>query len=613
MRIRRFLVVVFVSIAVCIPAFAQVKFSTVINEKEIGKNDYVQVQYIVENANSVENLTPPSFKGFTVVSGPMQQTGMSVINGAVSKYEGVTYVLKPSGTGKFLVEGATATINGKQMQSNPVAISVTNTVTASPGAGNNPLFGFTLPEEAPEVNEEYVLRKDENAADKVKNNLFVKLDVNKTTCYVGEPVVATYRLYSRLKSESRVTKRPSLSQFSVYDMVQPEANSPAVEKINGKLYNAHVIRKVQLYPLQDGVFVLDPVEVDNTVRFLRLDNGNSRSSMQQLLDDYMNGVSDGRMEEQKVTLSSKPVTITVKPLPEGKPASFDGAIGKFTIMATVPHMNISANETAVLDVILKGEGNMPLITAPQVQWPQGTEGYDPTVKENIDRTVSPIRGTKMFEYSFTAKQAGAVTLPPVEFSYFDPSANAYKTIRTEPVVTTVGKAVKTKQSLSTAVGKEQTPASGINWKKLLWLSPLILLVVLMLLFNRRRKTQSVKKTIAATPPPVSEPEPVAAPDNFEAAKFALAAVNSQLFYKETGKAVWQLLAEKYNLSSSQLNKPVVVRLLQQTNTSPGTIQLLESVLNDCELALYTPVHTENDMRLTLEKAQQLEQFIVSSL
>jgi hypothetical protein len=60
-----------------------------------------------------------------------------------------------------------------------------------------------------------------------------------------------------------------------------------------------------------------------------------------------------------------------------------------------------------------------------------------------------------------------------------------------------------------------------------------------------------------------------------------------------------------------LNKPVVIRLLQDRQAAPETIQLLEQVLNDCELALYTPVHTESDMRHTLEKAQQLEKLLKS--
>ena len=615
MRIRKFLLSCSLLIAACMPAFAQVKFSTVINEREVGKDDFIQVQYIVENASSVESLSPPPFKGFTVVSGPMQQTGMSVINGAVTKYEGITYVLKPSVTGKFVIGGATAVVDGKQMQSNSVTVTVTNVSNKSSGAGTNPLFGLTIPEESPEVNEEYVLKKGESAADKIKSNLFVKLDVSKTTCYAGEPVVAVYKLYSRLKSESRVTRRPSLSQFSVYDMVQPEANSPTVEKINGQLYNAHIIRKVQLYPLQDGSFDLDPVEVDNTVRFLRLEGNGNKISMQQLLDDYMNGVTDGRMEEQKITLASKPVTITVKPLPAaGKPVSFDGAVGRFTISASVPQAQIYAGETAVMDVILKGEGNLPLINAPQAQWPQGVEGYEPTVKENIDKTVAPISGTKMFQYAFSAKHEGRIIIPPIEFSYFDPAANAYKTIRTDSIVADISKATR-KAKQAAGNGTTGLTPDSFNWRKFMWLSPLLLLGLLALLFKlfKLQKNKGVNKKPAVMAVAENEQAPAPKPDPFEPARFALAAVNSQLFYKETGKAVWHILSEKLQLTSSQLNKPVVVRLLQQANTSPEAIQLLETVLNDCELALYTPVHTENDMRHTLEKAERLEQLLAISL
>jgi hypothetical protein len=321
------------------------------------------------------------------------------------------------------------------------------------------------------------------------------------------------------------------------------------------------------------------------------------------------------MEEQKITLASKPVTITVKPLPAaGKPASFDGAVGKFTISASVPQLQITANETAMMNVILKGEGNLPLINAPQVEWPKGIEGYEPTVKENIDKTVAPISGTKMFQYSFTAKQAGRITIPPVEFSYFDPSANTYKTIRTDSMVANINKAVKKAKHLDAVTDNKVDTTTGVNWRKFLWLSPLLVLVILAI-FYYWVKTKPSNKTIASIPAPVQtikEKEPVATADPFEAATFALAAVNSQLFYKETGKAVWHILSEKFNLTSSQLNKPVVARLLQQANALPETIRLLETVLNDCELALYTPVHTENDMRQTLDKAEKLQQLLAVS-
>src|SRR6201999_3240685 len=100
-----------------------------------------------------------------------------------------------------------------------------------------------------DIDREFVLKPGENIRDKVRKNLFVKVQVDRNTCYVGEPIVATYKLYSRLNAESRVTKRPSLNGFSVYDMIDPGADAVSVEKLNGKAYTVHTIRKTQLIPL----------------------------------------------------------------------------------------------------------------------------------------------------------------------------------------------------------------------------------------------------------------------------------------------------------------------------------------------------------------------------
>ena len=191
------------------------------------------------------------------------------------------------------------------------------------------------------------------------------------------------------------------------------------------------------------------------------------------------------------------------------------------------------------------------------------------------------------------------------FSYFDPAANAYKTLHTDPIMVDVkkGGARPAIQNQPVTV----TVTKGPDYKVFLWLLLFLAFAAIVVLL-KRKKIIPVGKTVAAqtaAPTPAQTHEKISR-DHLEAARFALAAVNSQLFYKETGNAAWSLLAEKFNLAGSQLNKPFVLRLLQEANTPPETIRLLEKVLNDCELALYTPVHTENDMRQTLEKAEQLK-------
>lgn len=582
------------------PVCAQAKFVTQLSEKEIGKNDYVEVQFVVQNASSVESITPPPFTGFSVISGPMQQSGMSVVNGAVSKSEGISYVLKPRGPGTYTIAGASALVDGKPMHSNSVRVVVNNSTVTHSSSPANPLFGFTAPEEEPVVDEEFALRKNESAAAHIKDNLFVKLEVSKTSCYTGEPIVATYKLYSRLRSESRITKRPSLANFSVYDMVQPDALGPSREVLKGKAYNVHVVRKVQLYPLQDGSFELEPMEVDNTVGFLRLEEDNSRYSMQQLVDAYMNGLIGGHQEDQKVTLSSKPVVITVKPLPaEGRPAGFDGAVGKFSIRADVLEKELSTNETGNLQIVLEGDGNIPLINAPSVPWPASVEGFDPTVKENADHTVAPMRGNKIFTYSFSVQNPGVVTIPPIAFSYFDPAANAYKTIQTDAILLNVKKGKIKAAAKPGAVATQET--SSDKW----WYAgaaALFVLVALAAFFLLKRK-----KPEKAAEPPVPEMLPMVPEkaDWLAAARSSLEAGESQSFYRQTEKALWNFLAEHLSLTASQLNKTEVRRVLQLRNTDPLSLVLFEEVMNDCQLALYTPNHTEQNMRATLSKAEQL--------
>jgi BatD DUF11 like domain len=163
MRIRKILLPVCLLIILCLQVTAQVKFSTIVNEKEVSKDDYVEVEYVVENAKSVEQLTAPAFNGFSIVSGPNQQNGMSVINGVMSKYEGLSFVLKPNKPGTITIPGANAIVDGKHLISKSVTILVTNAPSSQSNPNNiNPFFGLPLPEEAPEVTEEYLLRKGES-------------------------------------------------------------------------------------------------------------------------------------------------------------------------------------------------------------------------------------------------------------------------------------------------------------------------------------------------------------------------------------------------------------------------------------------------------------------
>jgi hypothetical protein len=598
-------------------AFAQLKFTTVVSSNEIGRSDYVQVQFVISNAKQIDQFSPPSFPDFQIVEGPSQSSGMSNINGNISQYQSVSYVIQPTKTGKFTIAGATANVDGKQMRSNPVAINVTTTSSANARNNNNiqPFFHPIWPDEPQEENKEYVLRPGENISDVIKKNLFVKVQVSKNKCYVGEPIVATYKLYSCLRSESRVTKLPSMNGFSVYDMIDPNKNAPTFETINGKRFTVHIIRKAQLIPLESGTVQLDPVQIDNDVYFVK---GKPRTRHHNnLLDDFFDNFSDeeaGNMIQQHITLNSKPVEINIEALPEkNKPVDFSGAVGNFNVDAMVENKKIAARDEATLKITVKGSGNLPIINAPQIAWPATIEGYDATAKENVDKTIAPMAGSKTFEYTFSPKRSGDYTIPAIDFSYFDPATGSYKTAKTQALnfyASAENKKTKSAKNYTSDLAKQDESNSFKIFLQdhLEWFFALIILSsvgVYLWKQNVKHKKAEAEKQAAIQ---LEKEKPVLTPEELDPllrAKRFLEYTDYKSFYEELNRSAWNVLRDKLQIRSSELNKYNVIKQLKLRGWNEHDIIHLEDILNKCAMNLYTPDPSEINSHQLLQETEGL--------
>lgn len=641
--------IVLIALFTCLIASGQVKFTTIASSQEIGRGDFLQVEFVVENAKQIDQLNPPDFPGFQVAQGPIQSSGMSIVNGNMSQYKALSFVLQPVKTGKFTIQGASAVVDGKRMQSNPVTIVVNTSSSPSSGSANNNNNSSPFPQmawpDAPtrapaEIDRDYVLHPGEDIKEKIHKNIFVKVQVNKTTCYVGEPIVATYKLYSRLNSESRVTKHPSLNGFSVYDMVDPNTDAPSVEKLNGKAFTVHIIRKTQLVPLQAGTIDLDPVEVENTIHFVKggskqpaRSSGNSiRDLLDQLSDDNM---MMGPEVEENVTLDTKPLAITVKPLPEaGKPADYNGAVGTFSIQASLANNKIASQDDADLRIIIKGKGNLPVINAPQVQWPAGIDAFDPTAKEDVDKTTVPMSGSKTFDYTFTTQAPGHYTIAGIGFSYFDPSSQTYKRTVTDPldfqVTATAKKGGASNGPLSHQPGQEeQAWTKKFLQQHLEWIFAVLILAIVAFFLGRQnirlrraeQKQKEAEKKAAAEliagrqsagrysqqpgPALAYSSLAVAITDPLQEAKKLFGDGDYKGFYREVNRAVWKAVTNKLEIPASELNKNNIARKLEARGWDSDTTGSLESILNECEMNLYTPAYDPYNMQQLLRQAESV--------
>ncbi|MFY7901109.1 MAG: hypothetical protein ACOVNY_13055 [Chitinophagaceae bacterium] len=80
-----------------------------------------------------------------------------------------------------------------------------------------------------------ILQKGESIANKIKNNLFIQVSINKKKVVVGEPILATYLLCTRLESNSKLLSPPEFTGCSVIEMTTENLYA-TIDTINGKTY-----------------------------------------------------------------------------------------------------------------------------------------------------------------------------------------------------------------------------------------------------------------------------------------------------------------------------------------------------------------------------------------
>jgi hypothetical protein len=589
-------------------AEAQSNFSAEVTPARINKDEYATLRFIVQNARDIKHFIPPSLKGFSIISGPNAERGLDM-NG--TSYLALNYVLKPSHSGVYRINTASAIIDGKKCSSEPVKLVVINSSSGNNTASPLPSFDPFEEEHSSAMFKDYVLKKGENVAEKVSRNMQLRLQTDKTSCYVGEPVVAAYKLYTRLKSESRLSKNPSFNGFSVIDLQQPDASGYSRETLNGKEYNVYTIRKAQLYPLQSGPIELETATLDNVIQFIKEDESRSGDIF---------GISPDAMIPQSVSLSSKPVTIDVKPLPEeGKPASFAGAVGHFSVEWMLEKNSFSTDETGTLAVKVSGEGNLQLVTTPDINWPAGIEPFEPKLKESLVNTTVPVSGSKVFHFSFAAQEEGSYTLPALEFSYFDPHAGMYKRSATAPLTFTVTKGTGVPAAQFNEPAKKQISWLNNIFHHRWWIIVFIMGVVITgLYFWLRKDLQSTEDAVPALPAEDTDADKMEAvvaesvvnqQNPLEESEACLYQEDCMEFYSLLNREMKKYLAQRFSINVSDINSKTIAAAMDSSNIQNDTVLQLQQLLQEIEWRLYTPFGQEDKRSELYSRSHALIQLI----
>src|SRR6266542_2837963 len=418
-----------------------------------------------------------------------------------------------------------------------------------------------------------VLQDNEMPENFMRSHIFVKASASKSTVYAGEPLLVTYRLYTSLNSQARVSKQPAFIGCSVLELSADNDIHEAT--VNGKSFHVFTIRRVQLIPLEEGRLQLGQAFVDNVVQLAHADGSG--------------------IENFSITLCNEPLNIEVKPLPvSGKPKNFSGLLGRFTIAANIDSNKIPAGENAVLRIVIRGSGNIAGIHIPAIQWPAGTEHFDGTDTQHIDQENFPVTGYKIFEIPFIVNKEGKAVIASVSFSYFDPSLQAYETITTSSLPVIFTKAISRNEQIKDIVTED------ITNKKYLWIVGVIATAVMGIWFLSSRLKPQQKITNKPTAEKQNEVSakqdslPLKEDDSLEifAELNKLGSIQMTTDFLSSTK-YFLIKALQAKLGAACVSEHELIFMMRQNNAFTDIAISCEGIFEICDRNLYSPETEEN--------------------
>lgn len=575
----------FILLALCVSmaAWAQ-DFSASLSSKKAGVGQRFRLTYIVKNKN-IEKLTLPQLSDFSVVGGPYQSSSTQIINGNYSMSSSIAYDFVCNKPGKYIIGGATLRSGGQNFTSNSLEIEITkepqgNQRQQQQQQRQDPFGGFGQQpqQQVPDVQ---VTKKD----------LFIVTSLSKNAVYPGEPVTVTFKLYTRFPQVNiEDIKFPEYKDAWMNELKESGDKAFSREVYNGQTYNMAVLQKSLFIPQLPGNLDIKPVTAQVLVQFTQR-SGN-------FWEDFFNG---GRVRQERLSVTGNNTVLKVKDYPEnGKPASFNGATGDFTMKVETDRDSIAMNDAITLKMTVSGSGNLSLLAAPELKLPNVFEVYDPKSSENISVKPGGATGSKTFEYLVIARSPGKYKLNPIEFSYFNPSTGKYITLFSDTISLKVsgnasaGMVVGANQNIENLTDDIRYIKSDITYSDhlnvffpsvLFFFLLGILLVAMFVLWFFRTKIWDLRNDTDRKKMRVADSVAV---KRLKKAEERLQKGDKSGFYEECHKAVIQYLQDRKGLELTSVSAEKIKQFLLEKDVPESMALEASAIISDCEFARFSP-------------------------
>jgi hypothetical protein len=359
-------------------------------------------------------------------------TSIEVVNGKMTQNVTMTYLfyftIAPKKAGSFTIPALQVNVDGTGYASNPFAINV---------------------------------GKEQVQSTEVK----VSLVLSKRNIFVGEQSLLTVQVAQKAGSAVQLTQQ-GLAQL--YDRVEKAFGKDfAVARLFSQLPSKGANQTVggenwfvvnvnyALFPLNAGTITVPPVSFE----YISLKRAQARRRMDPFEDFFGGGFFGGGVEQVARSVVSNALSVHVTQLPPA-PADFSGAVGTFKVSASIDPKQVPSGEAATLSISISGNtrpGNIGDITLPQLT---DCSIFAPEKHTTVDTTANGIATQKTFKYLIVPRQEGTVHIPSLGWAYFDPAAQAFKTLKTATLDLTVTHGTATPAMQSRYLTQEEIKQVG---------------------------------------------------------------------------------------------------------------------------------------------------------
>ena len=168
----------------------EVSFKSIVSKNRLGLNERLRITFSIDKQGG-DDFTPPDFKNFKVLSGPMQSTNFSYVNGKQSFEQSYTYTIQPNRKGIFTIPSASIEFNGNIIKTNTIKVTVTDAVDI-PKDPDDPRYIAS-------------------------QNIHLIAEISNSNPYVGQSISVVYKIFVDVNKVSvrntREIESPSFNGF----------------------------------------------------------------------------------------------------------------------------------------------------------------------------------------------------------------------------------------------------------------------------------------------------------------------------------------------------------------------------------------------------------------